>query len=55
MNLLKTLYTRIGFFIQQFNIDSNVNGKEIDFKYEDGRIIFDIFKIESHAIIAMEY
>ena len=29
--------------------------EDIDFKYEDGRIIFDVFKIDSHAIIAMEF
>jgi len=46
MNLLKTLYTRIGFFIQQFNIDSNVNGKEIDFKYEDIYDVSDNFKMD---------
>lgn len=31
------------------------NKEEVNFEYEDGRISFEVFKIDSHAILAMEF
>lgn len=37
---------RSGFFIKQFDIDSNTNGKEYDFKYKDIYDVSDNFKLD---------
>ena len=42
----KILSKKIGFFIKQFDIESNIDGKEYDFKYEDVYDVSEHFKLE---------